>query len=59
VLPLVFAVLTIAALITTAAAWRQGPVGVLVRSHQLLLLVALLAMAWFCLQWNLVGWRFG
>jgi CubicO group peptidase (beta-lactamase class C family) len=58
-LPPLFIALTIAATAATARAWRQGNVGVLTRVHQVILLAGMLGLTWFCLHWNLLGWRFG
>jgi hypothetical protein len=61
VLPIVFAALTIAAIVTTATAVRAsaGTVGIVARAHQTTVLVGMLGLVWFCFQWNLLGWRFG
>ncbi len=61
VLPLVFAALTIAAVVTTATAIRPaaGTVGILARVHQTAVLAGMLGLVWFCFQWNLFGWQFG
>jgi CubicO group peptidase (beta-lactamase class C family) len=58
-LPPLFLALTIAATVTTAAAWRRGHISILARTHQVTLLAAMLALVWFCNHWNLFGWRFG
>ncbi|GAA3017347.1 serine hydrolase domain-containing protein [Streptosporangium longisporum] len=58
-LPPLFLALTVAAIATTVIAWRHRPVGVLARAHQVTLLAGMSALVWFCLYWNLLGWRFG
>jgi CubicO group peptidase (beta-lactamase class C family) len=47
------------ALAGTVAGWRSAHAGVLVRSHQIALLIALAAFTWFTWQWNLIGWHLG
>jgi CubicO group peptidase (beta-lactamase class C family) len=54
-LPLVFLALTLAAITATVIGWRQGHIGILARGHQVTLLAGMLALAWFCLHWNLFG----
>ncbi|SEG17157.1 CubicO group peptidase, beta-lactamase class C family [Nonomuraea solani] len=58
-LPPLFLALTAAAITTTVIGWRHRPIGLLARVHQVTLLAGALALAWFCLHWNLVGWQFG
>ena len=58
-LPPLFLALTIAAITTTVIGWRQRHIGILARGHQVTLLVGMLALVWFCLHWNLLGWQFG
>ncbi|MET7331080.1 serine hydrolase domain-containing protein [Nonomuraea sp. NPDC005650] len=58
-LPPLFLALTIAAITTTVIGWRHRHVGVLARGHQVTLLAGMLALVWFCLHWNLLGWQFG
>jgi CubicO group peptidase (beta-lactamase class C family) len=47
-----------AAAALTLAGWRGSGAGVTARAHQLALLAGLAALAWFLVQWNLVGWRY-
>jgi hypothetical protein len=42
----------------TVWGWRGSGAGVTARVHQLALLAGLAALAWFLLQWNLVGWQY-
>jgi len=56
VLPLLALGLAAAALGTTVAGWRSA--GIAARVHQVTLLTGLAALAWFCAQWNLLGWQF-
>jgi hypothetical protein len=58
-LPPLFLALTIAAITTTVIGWRQRHISILARGHQVTLLVGMLALVWFCLHWNLLGWQFG
>ncbi len=58
VLPLVAAVLTIAALGFTVLAWKNRYWGVAGRVHYTLVTVAALAFIWFLDYWNLLGFRF-
>ncbi|KAF5435572.1 hypothetical protein C5S35_10745 [Candidatus Methanophagaceae archaeon] len=58
VLPLVAAVLTIAALGFTVLAWKNRYWGVVGRVHYTLVTVAALAFIWFLDYWNLLGFRF-
>ncbi|MFI9838883.1 serine hydrolase domain-containing protein [Nonomuraea sp. NPDC051941] len=58
-LPPLFLALTIAAITTTVIGWRHRHLGVLARAHQVTLLAGMLALVWFCLHWNLLGWQFG
>lgn len=39
----------------TVSGWRAAGVGVLARIHQVVLLVGLVTLAWFILEWNLIG----
>ncbi|MBO3745273.1 beta-lactamase family protein [Streptosporangiaceae bacterium NEAU-GS5] len=58
-IPPVFLALTAASAAFTVAAWRQKGAGVLARTHQVVVLVTMFGLAWFCLHWNLIGWQFG
>jgi len=58
VLPLVAAVLTIAALGFTALAWKNRYWGVIGRVHYTLVTAAALAFIWWLNYWNLLGFRF-
>jgi CubicO group peptidase (beta-lactamase class C family) len=58
VLPLVAAVLTIAALGFTVLAWKNRYWGVVGRVHYTLVTVAALAFIWWLNYWNLLGFRF-
>ncbi|MFI6510446.1 serine hydrolase domain-containing protein [Streptosporangium sp. NPDC050855] len=58
-LPPLFLALTVAATATTVIGWRHRPIGVLARGHQVTVLAGMSALVWFCLHWNLLGWRFG
>lgn len=58
VLGVVSAVLTIAALVYTALAWRDRYWGVGGRATYTLVTVAAVAFVWFLNFWNLLGWRF-
>ncbi|MGS2646711.1 serine hydrolase [Streptosporangium sp. LJ11] len=58
-LPPLFLALTIAAIATTVIGWRHRPIGILARGHQVTLLAGMLALVWFCIHWNLLGWQFG
>ncbi|MFG6199865.1 serine hydrolase domain-containing protein [Nonomuraea sp. JJY05] len=58
-LPPLFLALTVAAITTTVIGWRNRHIGVLARVHQVTLLAGMLALVWFCLHWNLLGWQFG
>jgi hypothetical protein len=55
VLPPLVLALTVAAIVTTVRAWRRA--GALARGHQVVVLAGLLALLWFCLHWNLLGWH--
>lgn len=57
-LPLVAAVLTIAALCFTVLAWKNRYWGVAGRVHYTLVMVAALGFIWFLNYWNLLGFRF-
>jgi hypothetical protein len=52
------AVLTVAALIYTALAWKDRYWGVAFRVYYTLVTVAAVAFVWFLNQWNLLGWRY-
>ncbi|MFB9320412.1 serine hydrolase domain-containing protein [Cryptosporangium minutisporangium] len=56
-LPLIALALTAGAVGCTIAGWRGA--AVVSRVHQVVLLGGLGALAWFCWQWNLLGWQFG
>jgi len=58
VLPLVAAILTIAALDFTVLAWKNRFWGVAGRVHYTLVTVAALAFIWWLNYWNLLGFRF-
>ncbi|SHN20355.1 serine hydrolase domain-containing protein [Cryptosporangium aurantiacum] len=55
-LPLVAFALAAGAVGCTVVGWRGA--GVLSRVHQVVLLVGIGALTWFCWQWNLIGWQF-
>lgn len=56
--PVVALAVGLAATVLTVRAWRGAGAGLIVRIHQVTLLVGLAAVAWFCWQWNLLGWQF-
>ena len=58
-MPIAFIGLMTVAIRATVKAWRDGKVGLAARSHQALVIAGMLALSWFLVQWNLVGWRFG
>ena len=58
-LPIVVLLGGTAALAGTVIGWRRSGAGVIVRSHQIAVLISLAAFAWFTWQWNLIGWRLG
>jgi CubicO group peptidase (beta-lactamase class C family) len=58
VLPLLALALGAASLGATVVSWRLAGAGVLARTHQVVVLVGLVALSWFLWQWNLIGWRF-
>jgi CubicO group peptidase (beta-lactamase class C family) len=58
-LPLVFIGLMIVAIPATVKAWRDGRVGLGARAHHALVIAGMVALSWFLVQWNLVGWHFG
>jgi CubicO group peptidase (beta-lactamase class C family) len=58
VLPIVVLVMAGAAGVCTAATWRESGAGIVARVHQVALFAGLAALAWFCWQWNLIGWQF-
>ncbi len=52
------ALLTVAALVYTALAWKDRYWGVAFRIYYTLVTVAAAAFVWFLNQWNLLGWRY-
>jgi hypothetical protein len=58
VLPIVALGLAGGALGTTVAGWRGSGAGVVARTHQVVLILGLVALGWFFWQWNLIGWQF-
>jgi CubicO group peptidase (beta-lactamase class C family) len=52
------ALLTVAALIYTALAWKDRYWGAAYRVYYTLVTVAAVAFVWFLNQWNLLGWRY-
>ena len=42
----------------TVVGWRNGGARLTGKIHQLALLTAIAALAWFAVQWNLLGWRY-
>ncbi len=52
------AVLTVAALVYTALAWKDRYWSAAFRIYFTLVTVAALAFIWFLNQWNLLGWRY-
>ncbi len=58
-LPPALAVVTAAAAIVTATAWRRATFGAGRRTYLILVLAAGAGVALFFQQWNLMGWRFG
>jgi CubicO group peptidase (beta-lactamase class C family) len=57
-LPVLAAVLTVAALVYTVLAWKDRFWGLAGRVHYTLVTVAAVAFVWFLNYWNLLGWRF-
>lgn len=52
------ALLTVAALVYAALAWKDRYWGVAFRLYYTLVTVAAVAFVWFLNQWNLLGWRY-
>ena len=52
------AVLTIAALVYTVLAWKDGYWGLAFRAYYTLVTVAAVAFVWFLHYWNWLGWRY-
>lgn len=52
------AMLTIAALVCTALAWKNSFWGTVFRIYYMLVTIAAVAFVWFLTFWNLLGWRF-
>lgn len=52
------AMLTVAALVYAALAWKDRYWGVVFRAYYTLVTVAAVAFVWFLNQWNLLGWRY-
>ena len=59
VMPLTFIGLMAVAIPATMKSWRDGRVGLGARAHHTLAIAGMLAVTWFLVQWNLVGWHFG
>ena len=57
-LPVLAAVLTVAAGVYTVLAWKDDFWGLAGRVHYTLVTVAAVAFVWFLNYWNLLGWRF-
>ncbi|WP_431893767.1 serine hydrolase [Micromonospora haikouensis] len=57
VVPIVVFALGLGAAGTAITGWREASVAA--RVHQGVLLAGVGALAWFCWQWNLIGWQFG
>lgn len=55
-LPIIALAAAVTAAGLTVRGWRRSAQGVTARVHQVTLLVGLTALAWFCWQWNLIGW---
>jgi CubicO group peptidase (beta-lactamase class C family) len=58
VLPLVVLGMAATSVGATVASWRSSGPGLVARSHQVVVLVGLVALTWFLWQWNLIGWQF-
>jgi len=58
VLPLLALAMGAASIGANVVSWRSSGAGVVARVHQVVLLVGLVALAWFLWQWNLIGWQF-
>lgn len=54
--PIVVLAAGVGAVVCTVRGWRGS--GVVARVHQVVLLVGLVALAWFLWQWNLLGWQY-
>jgi len=52
------ALLTVATLVYTVLAWKNGYWGIIFRSYYTLVMVAAVAYIWFLNYWNLLGWRY-
>jgi hypothetical protein len=46
----------VAATAGTVIGWRGSGASVVARVHQVVLLAAMVGLAWFLWQWNLIGW---
>jgi hypothetical protein len=57
-LGVISAVLTVAAVVYTVLAWKDGYWGVAARAYFTLVTVAAVAFVWFLNEWNLLGWRY-
>ncbi|MGA8112796.1 MAG: hypothetical protein WCA46_03930, partial [Actinocatenispora sp.] len=56
VVPLGTLATAVAATVGTVVGWRGSGAGVAARVHQVALLAAMVGLAWFLWQWNLIGW---
>jgi hypothetical protein len=52
------AVLTVAALVYTVMAWKDGYWSIAFRAYYTLVTVAAVAFVWFLNYWNMLGWRY-
>lgn len=57
-LPVLVLLLGAGALACTVAGWRGPGAGALARTHQVALLLGLVAFTWFVVNWNLLGWQY-
>jgi CubicO group peptidase (beta-lactamase class C family) len=55
-LPLLVLAAAAASTVLTVAGWRRSGAGIVVRIHQVAVLVGLATLAWLLIHWNLVGW---
>jgi CubicO group peptidase (beta-lactamase class C family) len=58
VAPLVTLVTAAAGAFWSVKGWRRSGAGVTARAHQVGMLAGLAALAWFLLEWNLIGWHY-
>jgi CubicO group peptidase (beta-lactamase class C family) len=58
ILPILVMLLFAAGLGYTVVGWRGGGASLVSRVHQVVVLTSLVALVWFCAQWNLIGWQF-